>query len=346
MVESHPPSVVSQSARSSNTGVRIPALILSLLAVPFLGCDAKSASYRGEISKPEGAHINLSDQTLASFDGPLGETLFRYFAGNPRWEVREERGVRYAVRLQRVNDKFETTLNGFYWDHEGDVVRQTRLLVSLGREYGFGREYGNITRCKAGENDVAVIIEGNHAGTPGNSSYTIVAGNSVFLETYDQAPDVARAFIQKAFEDMSAELKDVIEHRKAIEQTGLLPVPERYPDPLPTKRSFELRNGIQPGIYLVEAAISPGSPGIAFVKAFNAKTGERLSETRMMPQTTRHVGWSENGTTLFPYKTEVTVYEGDWDSKYDARFELWHRSKDGLERKLAETTRAINGWQR
>jgi hypothetical protein len=76
------------------------------------------------------------------------------------------------------------------------------------------------------------------------------------------------------------------------------------------------------------------------------KTGEQLSEERMTPRSTRYLGWSEGGKTLLSYGSEVTVYEGDWRSAYEARFELWHRSNDGAEKKFAEKTRMINGWQR
>jgi hypothetical protein len=76
------------------------------------------------------------------------------------------------------------------------------------------------------------------------------------------------------------------------------------------------------------------------------KTGEQLSEERMTPRSTRYLGWSEGGKTLFPYGSEVTVYEGDWRSAYEAMFELWHRLNDGAEKKFAEKTRMINGWQR
>src|SRR5262245_17281403 len=120
----------------------LPSIILFTL---LCGCDPV-AGYGGKLSKPQEAHLDLSDQTLASFDKDLSQILFRYLAGNPRWEIREERGVRYAVRLERVDGDFKTTLNGFYSTYENSVVRQTRVLISFGKEYGFGLEHGNITR--------------------------------------------------------------------------------------------------------------------------------------------------------------------------------------------------------
>lgn len=319
--------------------------IAVVLVATLCGCD-RLADYHGTLSQPEQAHLDLSDRTLTKFDADLSRILFRYLAGNPRWEIREERDVQYAVRLERADAGFETTLNGFYSTYEQGAVRQTRVLISFGKEYGFGRERGNITRTKSGDRDADVTVEAEHSGTPGNSSYTIIAGGAVFLEIFDQAPEVVRTFTQNAFNEVSAELRDVIAHRGAIEAGGILPVPNRYPKPLPTKIYFEVKDGVQPGIYLLSASVSPTQPGFVFAKAFNATTGARLSQREIKLRSVRYVGWSEHGKTLFPYGSEVTVYEGDWSSTYEARFELWHRSAAGTEKKLAEKTRTINGWQR
>ena len=324
---------------------QLQALGCVITIVLLCGCDPL-AGYGGELSKPKEAHVDLSDETLTQFDDDLSQILFRYLAGNPRWEIREERGLRYAVRLERVNGDFEPTLNGFYSTYEGGVWRQTRVLISFGRAYGFGAERGNITRTEPGQKDVPLIIEGEHAGSPGNSSYTIIAGRTVFLEIYDQAPELIRTFTQTAFDQVSRELRDVIAHRQSIDKCGILPVPEHYPRPLPEERYLRVTDGMQPGIYLIAAAVSPTEPGYAYIKTFNAKTGERLSEERMTPRSIRYIGWSDDGKTLFPYDSEVTVYEGDWSSTYEARFELWHRSDSGVETKLAECIRMISGWQR
>lgn len=66
----------------------------------------------------------------------------------------------------------------------------------------------------------------------------------------------------------------------------------------------------------------------------------------MTPRSVRYLGWSDNGRILFSYGSEVTVYEGDWSFTYEARFELWHRSDNGVEKKLSEKDRMISEWQR
>lgn len=175
------------------------------------------AGFGGKLCRSIEAHVAFSDQTLTKFDDELSPLLFRYLAGNPRWEIREKRGLRYAVRLEQVNGGYQPTLNGSYSTNNNSTVRQTRVLISFGRAYGFGRERGNITRTAPGQKDVSLIIEGEHAGTPGNSSCTIVSGGKVFLEIYDQAPELTRTFTQRAFNEVSAELASVNEHRRSIE---------------------------------------------------------------------------------------------------------------------------------
>ncbi|MGH1397344.1 MAG: hypothetical protein ACRAVC_25405 [Trichormus sp.] len=107
-----------------------------------------------------------------------------------------------------------------------------------------------------------------------------------------------------------------------------------------------VNDGIQRGIYLLEAWINPTTEGEVYAKVFDTKTGTRLSPDRISFRSKRVIGWSENGKKFFPYNAEITVYEGDWSHEYQARFELWHKSVTGDERKLVERTRKIYGWER
>lgn len=323
--------------------VRLLVLLISLAIPAVTGCSL----LEGGISRPAGARISPSDNTLTRFNSAeLRDTLFRYLAGNPRWEIREERGLKYAVRLEPVDGVYKPTLNGFYSTSKAGKVRQTRVLLSFGQPYGFGRDRGNITRVVPGAENVSLIVEGARSGMPGKSSYTIFDGGLIFLEIYDQAPEVKRTFTQTTFNEVSAELRDVLTHRKQIDETGILPITDRYPKPLPTKEAFDIEDGRQPGIYLVTAAVNPIEPGLAYIRAYNVQTGERLSASEVTGRSTRYVGWSRDGNTYFSYGSEITIYEGDWDTSYEARFELWHRSNQGTETQLAEMTRMINGWER
>jgi hypothetical protein len=301
--------------------------------------------FQGSLSQPAEAQLDLHDKTFAEIEGPQSETLFRYLAGNPRWEIREEGGPRFAIRKEKQGGAYATSLNGFYSVLDGEVMHQTRVLISFQKEHGFGDEHGNVTRTKAGSKNTALTVEGEHAGSPGNSSYLIVDGGPVFLEIFEQAPQLERRFSQAVFDEVSAELRDVMANAVTIEKTGILPIPGRYPVALPTAEKFEVRDGMQPGIYMVDAAVASRAAGTAYIKAFRVDTGEQLSEERVQAKTTRHLGWSNDGGTFFPYTSEVTIYEGDWSTSYEARFELWQKSVSGSLVKLAESTRSIHGWQ-
>jgi hypothetical protein len=319
-------------------------ILLFLVSAFFPGCPLLSAEERA-LSRPDESDINCADDILRNYDGELRDVLFRYLASNPRWEIREERGLKYAVRLEEMGGKYETTLNGFYSTYNEGAVRQTRVILAFDRPYGFGREHGNITRVAPGTKNVSVIVESNSFGTPGHSSYTIISGPAINLEIYDQAPILERKWTQTAFDDVCAELREVQFHREQIRKTGVMPIAQRYPKPLPTEAAFSVTDGFQPGIYMIDAAINPREPGYTYLKAYESKSGKRLSETRITGRSTRYVGWSEDSMTLFRYGSEVTVYEGDWSHTYEARFELWHHAVDGTETKLAEMKRMVNGWE-
>lgn len=93
--------------------------------------------------------------------------------------------------------------------------------------------------------------------------------------------------------------------------------------------------------------VNPGGSGYVDLKVFRVDDGIRLSADRIAEPSNELTGWSEDVDTLFYYNSDVTVYEGDWDHHYDARFELWfHPSDGGPERKLVEVARAICGWER
>lgn len=318
-----------------------------VFAVALLRCQVWSQSdYGGPLSQPKESHVDLSDDTLNNFDASSRAILLRYLATSSRWEVREERGVKYAVRREKENGKYETSLNGFYRFHNENSTLQTRVILSFDKPYGFGYDYGNVTRAKAGEKEVAITIEGKHFGSPGKSSYLIIQGAGLFLEIYEQASKEKRNFTNAAYAEVSSELTEVKRHLNEVKSTGILPILLRYHQKHANKKSFSIRDGIQPGIFLLDAEVNSTVEGYVYTKAFNVSTGKRLSSRQMSIVSRRYVGWSSDGKQYFPYHAEVKVSEGNWDVQYEARFELWHHAIDGTETKLAETKRIINGWQR
>ncbi len=121
---------------------RLRVIAAVLFITSLLGC----SGYGGSLSEPDEARVDISRTTLNAFDPESRKTLFRYLAGNSRWEIRQERGLKYAVRREKIDGEYQTTLNGFYSHNVGDSVRQSRVILSFDRPYGFGVDRGNITR--------------------------------------------------------------------------------------------------------------------------------------------------------------------------------------------------------
>jgi len=322
-------------------------LIIVCFAFILTSCLGQTKnSYRGELSQPNEAMIMVDNSVVDRFNENNSIILKRYLAGNSRWEIRQERGKTYAIRKEKENNVYETTLNGYYSNFESSSeIYQTRVIISFGNYFGHGRSTNHITYSNPSDKSIKTIIEAEHSGTPGNSSYVILEGNSINIEIYEQSKKLEREFTIQSLQELNTELKMVLENLDEIEKTGISPKKNFYPI-LPDSNYFEIEDGMQPGIYIVKAGLSTNTKGIVYVKVFNSATNERLSADRMTPRTTRELGWSEDGKSIFPYESELTVYEGDWSHKYKARFEIWFRPSKGAEIKLTEKERIINGWER
>jgi hypothetical protein len=349
--------------------MKINSLITLLLFAFITSCngqihekDKPSTKYRtygGELSYPPESEIHL-DNTLSinKFDKNSVEILKRYISGNSRWEIRKEKKyktvnkeyipfeVTYAIRKEERNGNFETTLNGYYSNFDdSSETYQTRVIISFGNYFGHGRDTTHITYGYPKDKNIKTIIEAEHSGTPGNSSYLILQGNSINIEIYEQSKKLERNFTIKSLQELNSELTMVLKNLNEIEKLGISPIKEFYPTQ-PDSNYFEIEDGMQPGIYVIKAGLSTDKKGTVYVKVFNSETNQRLSADRMTPRTTRELGWSEEGSSIFPYESELTVYEGDWSHKYKARFEIWFRSENGNETKLTEKERVINGLER
>ena len=327
-------------------------VIIASFAIIITGClgqtnkNSDIRRYRGELSQPTEASIIIDSLVIDQFDETNIDILRRYIAGNSRWEMRQEQGKIYAIKKEKVDGEYKTSLNGYYSDFGNTLgIYQTRVIISFGQYYGHGNDENHITFSTYKDKNVQLTIEGEHSGTPGNSSYLIIKGEGINIEIYEQAKEIKRAFTSQTLEELNYELTDVLKYKEEIKQTGIIPLSKYYPVTYDST-FFNILDGMQPGIYVVQAGLTVDKEGEAYVKAFDTKDNSRLSADRMTPRTTRQIGWSENRKTVFPYETELTVYEGDWDNQYEARFEIWFRDKDGQERKLAEKTRQIFGWQR
>jgi hypothetical protein len=111
--------------------------------------------------------------------------------------------------------------------------------------------------------------------------------------------------------------------------------------------TFELYNSFQPGMYDSYIWVNPGEPGMAYLKAFEITRDYQLTTTRLPERSNEWIGWSDDPDELCFSNTHFTIYEGDWDKPYAARFELWFVPDSGSpERRLLEKNFKIEGWMR
>jgi hypothetical protein len=319
-------------------------IILALITFSLISCLFKRNG--GELVLSKNADIVLLNLCIDKFTSDKIIALKRYLGGNPRWEVLNEHGKLYAIRKEKQDGKYLTSLNGYYLNFEdslGDY--ESRVIISFGQYYGFGNDESGITFTDSKDKQLSMIIEGKHDGSPGNTSYLIIKSANMNIEIYEQAKNERRNFTQRTIGELNDELSDVLKYEKEINENGIIPISTYYPFKVDSLY-FDILDGMQPGIYVVQAGISVDKNGIVYTKAFNSNTNERLSADRITPRTTRRVGWSKSGRIIFHYESELTVYEGDLDHQYNARFEIWFKDEKGKEKKLLEKSKQISGWER
>ena len=181
------------------------------------------------MSSPVAAEIELDSPLLINqFDESNTEILKRYIAGNPRWEIRKEKKfnqsteLTYAIRKEERNGSYETTLNGYYSDfYASSGIYQTRIIISFGDYYGHGNDTTHVTYASSKDKKIKTIIEAEHSGAPGNSSYLILQGNSINIEIFEQAKNLERKFTIESIKELNTELAMVLANLDEIESTGV-----------------------------------------------------------------------------------------------------------------------------
>src|SRR3982751_497867 len=67
-----------------------------------------------QLTTPNQPTILLHELCIEKFSSDKLTTLRRYFSGNAKWEVLQEQGKLYAIRKEKQEGKYLTSLNGFY----------------------------------------------------------------------------------------------------------------------------------------------------------------------------------------------------------------------------------------
>ncbi|TAD95125.1 MAG: hypothetical protein EAZ97_15970 [Bacteroidetes bacterium] len=117
---------------------------------------------------------------------------------------------------------------------------------------------------------------------------------------------------------------------------------------------FQLDNSVQPGIYSYKIWTRNIEKGYCYLKAFEVTHNDPLSVDRLKERSKIEIynpkdsiAMFSMGKTQYNVDRDFTIYEGDWDKPYAARFEVWFvPAKGGQERKLVEKIFKIEGWMR
>jgi hypothetical protein len=112
-------------------------------------------------------------------------------------------------------------------------------------------------------------------------------------------------------------------------------------------QDFQLYNSFQPGLYEYDFWTGKIDSGIVYLKAFEITQEYALSSNRL-PKTTKIKVYNPKDSIIkFSTNSDFTIYEGDWEKPYAARFEVWYKPFTGREeRKLISKNFKIEGWQR
>ena len=113
------------------------------------------------------------------------------------------------------------------------------------------------------------------------------------------------------------------------------------------KTELMLYNDFQPGMYKYLFWSNKIEKGTIYLKAYEITQNYKLSEYDLRKKSTVDIFNPTDSIMCFESKSHFTIYEGDWDKPYAARFEVWYMPDNGgQERKLLEKNFKIEGWQR
>lgn len=265
--------------------------------------------------------------------------LSRYFAMHPAWRVFPDRGTLRATRAMGRPGAWTYSLNGFcsQLDRTHGPCWQVRLSVVL--DPGKARRSRNATRLATGETRPAALTRFNGM----DESRVEIDLGGMRLEIFEESERPERRITHALLRLLENELRPLADSPSEATLRSLLPPDASSPAPA----DILLRDSFQGGLYDVTLRANPGEPGLVWLKAFEATTGQPLSATRLAQTSAMRLGWSSDPAETFTGSAHVTIYEGNWGQYYAARFELWFRPDSGApDRLLATRTFKIQGWMR
>jgi hypothetical protein len=327
--------------------MKITTIIFCFTIILF-GCnEAKNNNENNNSNLPkqcQEASVTIDSLVIDQFNSSNIDILKRYFIGNGRWEFRQKAERVYAIRKEKKDGVFPTESLGYY-SHNVDSsgIYKTRVIVSFDRYSGSDVSNDITTFATLKDKHINTAPLMDYSGR-GMASYLVIKGKSINIEIWEEANVCERIFTNRAIKELNEELLGILKHQSEIKLTGTMSLSEFYP-PKIDSTFFNIIDGEMQGIYIVQAGLRTNCEGEVYIKAFDTKYNNRLSETELIKKTTTPIGWSNDGKTVFPYEREFMLFEGNGADDYQARFEIWFRDKFGSEKKLAETTKSVYGWE-
>lgn len=300
--------------------------------------DAVSAA----LSKPGGGSSDfvpsIPSLRAASTDHPAA--FFEYLEASPDWSVFLERGNRFAKRSWSENGEPKDTLHGYISEFGGPEAFQTRCLLCL------DRKQWSRYRVQQVQEGAGPVSPRMGTGNGMHESRVMIECGGVWVEIFEQSMAPERRVTKATLNELEAEFSQFVKDPSVAVKDAKdrsRDLARRLAGPAGTP--LELAGGL--GMYEARFSLNPAEAGAVYLKAYEATKGTPLSVDRLRAASETRMAWSIDPSEVFGAKVGFTIYEGDWDKPYAARFEVWFvPDAGGPERKLAERNFKIEGWQR
>lgn len=299
--------------------------------------DTFQAAIRAALAVPGSAQagINLGLPSLARLRKEHPQLLDRYLAAHPGWRVYEESWGRFATRRWMIGDHWQMSRYGNYssFNRKEGPRYQTRTSIRFSGE----------TRGPRGQRILPNTPEGVAVDRENDLWQSVVQMpvGDLLLEQLEQSDAIERRITRAALVELEREFAALAVQPTWDNAKRLLPEGAV----ICGDSAIELSGW--GGIYNAAIRCNPRQPGRVYLKAFEITRACPLSADRLKSSTNEWVGWSDEPAEKFLSETQFTIYEGDWEQYYGARFEVWFIPADGgAERKLLERDFKIEGWMR
>ncbi|MHC4982855.1 MAG: hypothetical protein ACYTF6_06765 [Planctomycetota bacterium] len=310
---------------------------------------AASRTYPATEQTPANTLVEVNLPDLKYFAEDRQELLLRHLQASPEWKVFDSGGRTVCYRRLRKSGKWLVTMNGYHSSVLERVPAEQRWQIRY--LFRFSEKPERLPARRRYLTEAGPLAGKVHlklkSSDQGIESYLAVGQEGLWFEFFEQTLSEPRTRTREALKWLEEFLAELRKAEEEIRESGYAAAVMPEGGVSKGQAGMEVADSIQPGIYDVSAWVNPGAEGEVFLKVFDAGTGQRLSEDRITGRSKERIGWSKDPGVLFLYNANITVYEGDWDHSYDARFELWFKDAEtGKEKKLIDKTRTIHGWER